>query len=135
MADAAPEQLGPVAGRQSRSLTTAEMMGSDVYSFALLLYELLHEQTAFGDLSAFLAAMRMATGDRPPLDLPAELSALERLIQSCWEVEPANRPSMAHACTLLHALLGPSGDAHVALDVPAAALVQAPLMDTEVSVV
>ena len=78
----------------------------DVYSFGLLLYEITHGRVAFGNLNAIMACMRASKGGRPDLLMQQqrpELSHLHPLIVSCWDTQPANRPTM-HA--VLEALVG-----------------------------
>ena len=71
----------------------------DVYSFALLLWELAHREPPFNGVDATQVALDVApSGQRPELRLPKGLKHLGPLITSSWHVDPAQRPSMA-ACS------------------------------------
>ena len=68
---------------------------SDVYSFGVLLWEILHEQLPFPDVSAY-DAMRLAVrGERPSLRLAGERTRFAPVITTCWDHSPACRPAMA----------------------------------------
>lgn len=75
---------------------------ADVYSFAMVLYEMLAGERPFARLDPIVAAMRAATdGLRPewPRDAPAEYSSQERallpevqaLVERCWAASPMMR--------------------------------------------
>lgn len=75
---------------------------ADVYSFAMVLYEMLAGERPFARLDPIMAAMRAATdGLRPewPRDAPAEYSEQERellpevqaLVERCWAASPMMR--------------------------------------------
>jgi serine/threonine protein kinase len=73
----------------------------DVYSFALVMFELFAMQVPFGDLDGVTAAAKAAYENlRPvlPLHLPA---ALRSLIAMCWSELPASRPDFVHICRAL----------------------------------
>ncbi len=70
----------------------------DVYSFAMICYELITRQTPFSDIAfLFKVEKKLMAGIRPPLPtatkalgVPAEF--LE-LIRDCWAQDPLKRPS------------------------------------------
>ena len=74
----------------------------DVYSFAIILWEILTFQPLFpeyGDSQGNLFLKHMTESNlRPqlPTNCPAPLS---RLITSCWDENPANRPSFSQVST------------------------------------
>ena len=65
---------------------------ADVYSFAMVLFELITRQLPFADLTPVQAAAASGlNGHRP--SLPAGLpEAMGRLITGCWTVDVASRP-------------------------------------------
>jgi serine/threonine protein kinase len=83
---------------------------ADVYSFAIVIYEIICLTVPFGDLEPEEAARRTARGQRPsmeevPPDCPAPLS---KLMESCWAHAAANRPSFER---ILVTLEGPVAQA------------------------
>lgn len=83
---------------------------ADVYSFAIIAYELLHRYQMIsatdGSLEECMAYAHRAahSGFRPPIDesLP---KSLKSLITRCWDPEPDNRPTMEEALGLLASML------------------------------
>jgi len=67
---------------------------SDVYSFAIVLWEILSRQEPFSQFRA-LDEFRQAVCVRHerPIIPPDTLDSLRRLIERCWDKEPARRPS------------------------------------------
>lgn len=66
---------------------------ADVFSFAMLLLELLTHQSPFADLSPVLAATAIALERKRPA-LPAGTPpSLAQLIACGWATEPATRPT------------------------------------------
>eukprot|EP00003_Mantamonas_plastica_P012441 TRINITY_DN2235_c0_g1_i4.p1 TRINITY_DN2235_c0_g1~~TRINITY_DN2235_c0_g1_i4.p1 ORF type:complete len:1522 (+),score=564.68 TRINITY_DN2235_c0_g1_i4:65-4630(+) len=78
---------------------------TDVYSFAMLLAEMLNQQVVFDNMDDFDAANAATySGARPEIaeDVPA---SLETLLQACWSATPADRPSFADLEEFLDTLL------------------------------
>ena len=79
----------------------------DLYSFAIVLWEMLSGKLPYGDLSPIAAAAAVVVENlRPPLadapdDTPAELTAL--MVQ-CWDVAPAVRPEFEAVAASMAAL-------------------------------
>ena len=95
-------------------------VSADVYSFAMILFELLTHQHPFADRAPLQAAAAAALQNtRPPLP-PGVPARLQALIAACWAEEPAQRPSFRE-CLAALAELGPSLSAAEAewLDEPA----------------
>ena len=67
----------------------------DVYSFGVLLWEVMHVQIPFGDLGAVEAAVSAHSGVRPTIDLRGERLRFAPIIEACWSHEPDHRPALA----------------------------------------
>jgi serine/threonine protein kinase len=64
----------------------------DVYSFGLLLYEMLCHKIPFGDLDGKTCEREVCRGRRP--ELPGRgNAAIRKLIRKCWDPEPKKRPT------------------------------------------
>ena len=68
---------------------------ADVYSYSMLLVELVTLQVPFHGVSTLLAAMKVLQGKRPTLPPPGSKCPpyLHRLITACWDGDPNVRPS------------------------------------------
>jgi len=74
----------------------------DVYSFGMLLWEVMHLKVPFADSTGLLVALFLApSAQRPPLSLPAGFEGLAPIICSCWHNVPSERPPMASCVELL----------------------------------
>lgn len=73
----------------------------DVYSFALVAWEMLTYKVPYADLSAVEAAMGVAVrSERPPL--PAECpEAIKALVEACWAQAAAARPTFQQVLSSL----------------------------------
>eukprot|EP00326_Haptolina_ericina_P006225 CAMPEP_0181209232 /NCGR_PEP_ID=MMETSP1096-20121128/22551_1 /TAXON_ID=156174 ORGANISM="Chrysochromulina ericina, Strain CCMP281" /NCGR_SAMPLE_ID=MMETSP1096 /ASSEMBLY_ACC=CAM_ASM_000453 /LENGTH=275 /DNA_ID=CAMNT_0023300369 /DNA_START=202 /DNA_END=1031 /DNA_ORIENTATION=+ len=69
----------------------------DVYSFGLLLWEVMHQQVVFAGVPGTQVALRSTEGKRPDIDLPPVCDALGPIMQRCWHADPKARPTMS-AC-------------------------------------
>lgn len=65
---------------------------SDVYSFAMVFYELVEHKVPFCDDTESVAALKTSDGERPPLtsSLPEYVRVI---IQTCWAHDPHDRPT------------------------------------------
>jgi serine/threonine protein kinase len=72
----------------------------DVYSFAIVLWELLHNKLPFEGMSNLQAAYAAAFKNiRPSADnLPEELS---EILTSCWKEDPSERPNFTQIVQML----------------------------------
>jgi len=67
----------------------------DVYSYGLILYEIMHGRIFYGELSPVVVAMKTCEGhERPPVDLRPEHEQFADLIVACWDAVPERRPTM-----------------------------------------
>lgn len=80
---------------------------ADVYSFAILMWEVLFERVPFesmnwqSDIEAHVLA-----GDRLPMPASSHVQPeLVQLIEECWQQDPANRPSITSVAQRLAAIL------------------------------
>ena len=96
---AAPETIST---RARQILSVEQLTARDVYSFGMLLFEMLHERRVFEECTAILALARSIEGDRPTIDLPPELADCAQLITECWDAEPTRRPRMEEVCVKLN---------------------------------
>ena len=66
----------------------------DIYSYGLLLYEILHGKVAFDHSTPVGAMLQAQQGQRPPLALRPEHAHLAQLLKQCWDAEPKRRPTL-----------------------------------------
>ena len=69
-------------------------LSADVYSFAVLLWEVLSLDKAFGNMSTEQHRAYVIQGDRRPKLSPTWSPLLQSLIESCWNPEAHSRPNM-----------------------------------------
>jgi len=79
----------------------------DIYSFAIVLWEILTQSQAFEDIEDDLPAFIHAVCDnnfRPeiPRDCPSRIA---KLLEDCWQKEPSARPSFSSIITRLDRIL------------------------------
>ncbi|CAN6449311.1 unnamed protein product [Victoria cruziana] len=76
----------------------------DAYSFAIVLWELLHNRTPFEGMSNLQAAYAAAFKNvRPSADnLPKEMAML---LTSCWQEDPDSRPNFSQIAKMLQEFL------------------------------
>lgn len=79
---------------------------SDVYSFAIVLWEILTRQEPFSQFRA-LDEFRQAVCVRHerPIIPPDTLDSLKRLIERCWDKEPSRRPSFREIVVALEHII------------------------------
>ena len=80
---------------------------ADVYSFGLLLWEVMHKRVPFAEhTGAHVALVLAPSSKRPPLSLPAGYGHVAAVISACWHQDPAQRPPMSAVVKLLDACGG-----------------------------
>jgi len=64
---------------------------ADVYSFGMVLWEIMARKTPFGELNSWNIPVAVTRGDRPviPKEWPSSVS---KLIVKCWDQKSKNRP-------------------------------------------
>ncbi len=88
---------------------------SDIFSYGMVLWELLTNQIPFGDTNPLMVHQLIDAGERPfiPNSCHPQYASL---IRQCWETDPDQRPSLAHVLQMLDAcLLPPDADYPVEL--------------------
>jgi serine/threonine protein kinase len=97
------ELRGPIkwqAPEQLRGARRAYSYKSDVFSFAVLLTEIVNGRLPWHDYDNRSAAIEVVSGARTVIDSRCA-PALRSIIQQCWATVPDKRPTMAEVCALL----------------------------------
>ena len=117
----APEILLPPEGATERS--DEDRQKSDVYSYGIVMYEVLSRKTPFPELTdESQIGVAVVSGRRPspiPSDIPPKLV---ELMEQCWQHDTARRPNFQTIVrTLRHLLPSP---VHVEVETPNPALLR-----------
>eukprot|EP01119_Soliformovum_irregulare_P013193 TRINITY_DN3492_c0_g1_i2.p1 TRINITY_DN3492_c0_g1~~TRINITY_DN3492_c0_g1_i2.p1 ORF type:complete len:168 (+),score=50.95 TRINITY_DN3492_c0_g1_i2:292-795(+) len=67
---------------------------ADVYSFGVIMWEMVTLKTPFENISNFSVPMAVTKGERPELDKDVP-SWIKRLIKASWHQNPKNRPDFS----------------------------------------
>lgn len=86
-----PHWMAPEVGRGTQYHEKV-----DVFSFSIIMYEVVCRQMAFEDMDPEEARQDIASGGRPRLDIapPETPPELLDLMQRCWADAPSDRPSI-----------------------------------------
>ena len=82
---------------------------ADVYSFAMVMFELLTRNVPFQDRTAILAAVSAIKGERPPVP-PGTPAKYFELMHSCWHQDQLMRPDFSRIIDVVRVMesnLGP----------------------------
>jgi serine/threonine protein kinase len=97
------ELRGPIkwqAPEQLRGARRAFSFKSDVFSYAVLLTEIVNGRLPWHGFDNISAAIEVASGARTEVDSKCA-PALRTVIQLCWVTEADARPTMADVCAML----------------------------------
>ncbi|KAK8892736.1 hypothetical protein M9Y10_029977 [Tritrichomonas musculus] len=73
---------------------------SDVYSYAIIVYEIIAGEHPFQDMSPFEIITKVVNGERPPI--PSKVPECYRmLIEKCWAPDPNSRPTFAEIVQII----------------------------------
>ena len=93
---------GTVAWMAPEVITTTNYNEKcDVYSFGIVMWEVLMRRVPFKGLNSFQVMQTVDRKKRPPLPKSVPVS-IKTLIQLCWSHEPTSRPSFKTLCQLLN---------------------------------
>eukprot|EP00953_Heterococcus_sp_UTEX-ZZ885_P005585 3480-Heterococcus_DN1.PRE.2 len=98
-----PGYMAPEVIRSSNNTAA-----SDVYSYSMVLYEVLTGKLAYSNLSQLQIAMKVVSGECPAVaasSVYAGCAPLVQLMQQCWQPEAQQRPHLTGIVTELNMLL------------------------------
>ncbi|KAK2956740.1 putative Protein tyrosine kinase [Blattamonas nauphoetae] len=80
---------------------------TDIFSYGMIMYEILTEQEPWPTLSEKAIIEKVTKGDfqQLALQLSRQPGILVKLIQSCWNVNPEERPTISHCTDVLKEIL------------------------------
>lgn len=85
-----PNWLSPETLRNSPE--TVDQRSADMWSYAIILWELATREVPYSNLSPMECGMKIATeGCRPPMQ-PGMSPQLTKLVSICWNADPTKRP-------------------------------------------
>eukprot|EP01127_Copromyxa_protea_P023328 TRINITY_DN8706_c0_g1_i1.p1 TRINITY_DN8706_c0_g1~~TRINITY_DN8706_c0_g1_i1.p1 ORF type:complete len:476 (-),score=57.89 TRINITY_DN8706_c0_g1_i1:75-1304(-) len=88
-----PKYMAPETWTENSSVVAEK---TDVYSFGMMLWEMMTEQEAWSGLSIAKIENSVFSDERPALELlPKELQPLSDLIQRCWDGDFTVRPTFS----------------------------------------
>jgi len=106
--------MAPEVLRAARQLDGARATGADcgyakecdIYSFGLMLWEMMHTETVFAESPGFAAAIRASFHhERPTIALSPDRAPFAELIDTCSQLEPRMRPKIEEVTDALWSIL------------------------------
>ena len=112
---ATPRNRGATGSYRWMAPEVARRLGfrraADVYSFGMVLFEVISHEIPFADVAALQAVAIVAVhGGRPPL-APGTPPAIAALTQACWHEDAAERPTFEAVAQALRAAEAALSDA------------------------
>lgn len=91
---------------------------ADVYSYAVVLWELVERKDPYGELNAFQVPYLVANEGLRPADFtnPAPLG-LDTLMRQCWDADPEQRPEFAEIAETLLKWMKPQSEQEAELSI------------------
>ncbi|KAK8839039.1 hypothetical protein M9Y10_032505 [Tritrichomonas musculus] len=77
-----------------------DLQASDVYSFAIVMYEIVTGDDPYGDSSMYSIIQKVMDGERPAFKTQIP-DCYRRLIEKCWSQKPEDRPTFNQIVTEL----------------------------------
>lgn len=81
--------------------TTVYSQKADVYSFAMILFELFMGEQPFANVHSFALPGEVMKGIRPQINKALVPKPIARIIKACWQANPAKRPDISKALASL----------------------------------
>ncbi|XP_063683689.1 mitogen-activated protein kinase kinase kinase 7-like [Bolinopsis microptera] len=110
---------GTVAWMAPEVITTTDYNEKcDVYSFGIVMWEVLMRRVPFKGLNSFQVMQTVDRKKRPPLPKTVPTS-IRTMIQLCWSHDPTSRPSFTSLCKLLNKIWDSISDLELEAQPPA----------------
>jgi len=100
------QNVGPLKWMSPESLFERKYSTkSDVFSFGVVIYEIITQEAPWKDLNEIQAIQRVEHGHRMVLPENCECPlALKELMEKCWAQLPEDRPDFEKICEILESI-------------------------------